>query len=474
MPNRFDIGFTTQPTELKNITLETTGDIPTWLRGTLVRNGPGQFEVGKQSYTHWFDGLAMLRSFTFDDGQVRFSNRYLNSHAYHDDNETQQINYRGFAVDPCMTLFEKSMAVFREPKITDNAVINTMQAYDKMLAVTENTLALEFDLETLGTIATTRFHLDKGQDKPHTATAHPHYDKLRGMGYNYMLFIGARHEYRFYQQHGTRYDLLAKMPVRNPTYSHSFGMSENYLILVEYPFKLPLKNMGDLVSVNRPFIESFEWQPEQGTRFLILNKNTGEWVHEAMGDSIFAFHHINAYEHGDKLIIDLCAYDDTRVIDDLYLASLRGTNRKDEGGVFMRCTVSFNNEHVEYEVIGDEQIELPRINYKHHAGQRYHYAYGCSFQKGKQDFIDQLAKFDLTNGDTLIWKEDACYPSEPVFVAAPDAIREDEGVILSAVLDARSGTSFLLVLDAKTFTELGRAHVPIHLPFDFHGMFYSP
>lgn len=473
MPNRFDIGFTTQTQELKNIELQTTGDIPTWLRGTLVRNGPGQFEVGKQSYVHWFDGLSMLRSFTFDEGTVRFSNRYLNSRSYHDDNETGRINYRGFAVDPCMTLFEKSMAVFREPKLTDNAVINTIRAKDRMIAVTENTLAIEFDLETLGTITRTRFHLDKGQDKPHTATAHPHYDWRRKVGYNYMLFLGARHEYRFYHQHGTHYEMLARFPVQSPTYSHSFGMSENYLILVEYPFKLPLKNMVDLVSVNRPFIENFEWKPEDGTRFMIVNKNTGELVHEAIGDSIFGFHHINAYELGDKLIIDLAAYDDTRVIDDLYLASLRGTNRKDEGGVFLRCTVTFGNEHVDYQMMGNQQIELPRINYKQYAGQRYSYAYGVSFQDGTQDFIDQLAKFDLINDETHIWKEEACYPSEPVFVPAPDAIHEDAGVVLSAVLDAKTGTSFLLVLDAKTFTELGRAHVPIHLPFDFHGNFYT-
>ena len=65
--------------------------------------------------------------------------------------------------------------------------------------------------------------------------------------------------------------------------------------------------------------------------------------------------------------------------------------------------------------------------------------------------------------------------SEPVFVPRPDAPDEDEddGVILSVFLEQRTKRSFLLVLDAKTFKELGRADLPVHIPLSFHGNFYS-
>ena len=46
----------------------------------------------------------------------------------------------------------------------------------------------------------------------------------------------------------------------------------------------------------------------------------------------------------------------------------------------------------------------------------------------------------------------------------------DDGVLLSVVLDAGRRTSFLLVLDARDMTELGRAAVPHHIPFGFHGL----
>ena len=41
------------------------------------------------------------------------------------------------------------------------------------------------------------------------------------------------------------------------------------------------------------------------------------------------------------------------------------------------------------------------------------------------------------------------------------------------VLDAARGTSFLLVLDAQTFTEMGRAEIPHAVLFGYHGDFFG-
>lgn len=49
--------------------LSPTGQIPAWLQGTLLRNGPGMHTVGESRYNHWFDGLALIHSFTFRDGE---------------------------------------------------------------------------------------------------------------------------------------------------------------------------------------------------------------------------------------------------------------------------------------------------------------------------------------------------------------------------------------------------------------------
>ena len=63
------------------------------------------------------------------------------------------------------------------------------------------------------------------------------------------------------------------------------------------------------------------------------------------------------------------------------------------------------------------------------------------------------------------------YPGEPVFVSRPGAEAEDDGVLLSVVLDAAAERSYLLILDAADLSELARAEAPHHIPFSFHGQF---
>ena len=65
---KFSLGFSTLDQEVVIEELPIRGALPTWLSGTLVRNGPAKFEVGKKKLRHWFDGLAMLHKFCFHQG----------------------------------------------------------------------------------------------------------------------------------------------------------------------------------------------------------------------------------------------------------------------------------------------------------------------------------------------------------------------------------------------------------------------
>jgi len=50
---------------------------------------------------------------------------------------------------------------------------------------------------------------------------------------------------------------------------------------------------------------------------------------------------------------------------------------------------------------------------------------------------------------------------------------ENQGVILSVIRDAVKTQSFLLILNAHSFEELGRAYFPHYVPLEFHGLFMS-
>lgn len=47
----------------------------------------------------------------------------------------------------------------------------------------------------------------------------------------------------------------------------------------------------------------------------------------------------------------------------------------------------------------------------------------------------QLVKINVRTGETQLWHEKGRLVSEPVFVATPNATKEEEGVVLSTLLD---------------------------------------
>src|SRR5258707_9408574 len=93
LPSSYNTGFTTLDDEVRIDRLPTRGQVPAWLAGTLLRNGPARFEVGQKSLRHWFDGLAMLHSFSFHDGSVAYANKFLRSNGYQAVEKTGRLTY---------------------------------------------------------------------------------------------------------------------------------------------------------------------------------------------------------------------------------------------------------------------------------------------------------------------------------------------------------------------------------------------
>jgi torulene dioxygenase len=83
--------------------------------------------------------------------------------------------------------------------------------------------------------------------------------------------------------------------------------------------------------------------------------------------------------------------------------------------------------------------------------------------------MDGLAKFDNKTQTAVIWEQEAHTPSEPIFVADPEGAAEDDGVLLTVVLDGIKGKSYLLCLDARDLRERGRAEMDGAMAFGFHG-----
>ncbi len=324
-----------------------------------------------------------------------------------------------------------------------------------------------FDPETLAVLGDRTYGAQVGGQ---ISIAHPHHDAKRKCRYSYVVAFGRNSRYRLFAipDDGGPERVVAEMGVDKPAYMHSFAMTERYLVLTEFPIVVdPLR----MLLSGEPFIKNYRWTPERGLRFHVFEKDSGRRVTSAQADPVFAFHHVNAFEDGDTLVVDFVAYQDATIIDQLYLARLRAGEPVDATGLLTRYVVPLKGSGaVTATRLNDAMIELPRIDYDLVAGQPYRYVWGTG-RRTAGGFLDCIVKIDVKTGAAQTWWEEHCFPGEPVFVPAPARKREGEGVLLSVVLDAMRGRSFLLVLDAQTLKETARAVCPHLIPFGLHGAF---
>jgi beta,beta-carotene 9',10'-dioxygenase len=451
-------GFESLDRETRVDKLPVEGTLPDWLQGSLVRTAPAKWEVGSQTMRHWFDGFAMLHRFGIAEGEVSYANRFLETKAYRAAQEKGEIVYREFATDPCRSLFGRVFSLF-SPKITDNANVNLVKLGERYISMTETPIAVEFDGETLETAGV-------AYEAPGMlTTAHPHLDRASGGMLNYAAKLGPRNRYRFYLvPPGERKPrVIAQLPVKEPAYMHSFGLTERWLVLAEFPLVV---NPISIPLSGRPYIENYRWKPELGTRITLIDRRSGEATGPFETDPFFCFHHANAYEENGSVVVDACTYANADLVEDLYLDRLRDGKPTDRGAL-RRFRIDVGSGKVTNEQVA-EGLELPRINYGRSNERPYRYVWGVDAKSG---WLDRIVKADVQSGSTSEWAEDGCSPGEPVFVPAPEGRAEDEGVLLSVVFDSSTGRSFMLVLDAADLTELARAEAPHGIPYGFHGQF---
>lgn len=446
------------------------GTIPAWLSGTLLRNGPAKFTVGGEKRVSWFDGLAMLHAFEFSPEKVLYSNRFLRCEQYYIMIKEKSLNFSGFAQDPCPVVFKNQTSRFIPNEMKNIACASvTIQDYaNKMVALTEIPLPVVFDPKTLATIGNFEYsdNLPKSQI---WESAHALHDLATGETFNYLIEFGRQSYYVIWKMrdHSDTREIVNKIPVDLPAYMHSFALTEHYQILVEFPFVV---NPIDLMHHKKPFIFNYKWKPERGTTFYVTDRSTGELVAKIKDDAFFAFHHVNAYDKDGQIYLDIVTEPNTDIIK-LVTETERDKKKVLEIGKtkLQRFIIDMSTKTLAKETIFNNTLELPRVPADRTAHEyRYCYAIDPEFPNTIND-IRPLYKIDVSAKTSQKWEKAGCFPGEPIFVARPEGKEEDDGIVLSLVLDLINHTSFLLILDAHTMQEIARAEAPHAVPLGLHG-----
>ena len=474
----FRLGFQNLEQETPERQLEVRGRLPEWLDGVLLRTGPALFSLREQDYDHWFDGLAMVQRFAFHAGTASYTGRFLQSPDYRKSTALGRPGADEFVTVPRRGLLERLWTLFDpERQFGRNGMVNVLRVgAGRMLALTENPLPVEFNPADGSTVGVFDWPDPMQSVLNMISTAHPWYDPELKTSWNFLVHINPlapKYLLTRLDDGQTARQQVAEIATDQPAYMHSFALTRNYIVLTEFPFVTSCARLILMPLSGSGYIDTYRWEPERGTRFRVIDKRNGALVGSWSAEAFFAFHHVNAWEEDGSILMDLSVYDDgPAIIEHLRLDRLRAP----AGGTLpwsglVRYRLPLDGGPVTHRTLCPAMLEMPQLNVRDCTARPYRYVYGVSWTESGR-FVDALVKIDVTTGAHSHWHQDGCWPGEPVFVPAPDGA-EDAGVTLSIVLDASAAHSFILVLDASSFTELARIDLPVAIPFMLHGSFYG-
>lgn len=273
-------------------------------------------------------------------------------------------------------------------------------------------------------------------------------------------------------------EVVAKWNVDRAPYMHAFSVTKNYVILFAAPYYVsPLKMLK-----NCDAFSGLEWYPDEKANFYVVEIKTGK-VTKFATDVRNPTHHANAYEVGNKIVMDIFTSSDPYFAIAFEIGIARDVKK--------RNNAEFNNEISRY-IIDMRAMtlvntkfptnpkypftnffDIPAINEKYRHS-KYCFVYGVSFKKDFKNFANTaLVKKDVCGNNDKVWYTEGHYPLEMWFVPTPNSTREDDGILLSPVLHGEKKESYLLMLNATTMLEMNKAYLNTRLPFTIHGQYFK-
>ncbi|KAJ8751149.1 hypothetical protein K2173_016330 [Erythroxylum novogranatense] len=459
------------------------GEIPLWLNGTYLRNGPGLWNLGNYNFRHLFDGYATLVKLHFENGRLMAGHRQIESEAYKAAKKNQKICYREFSETPrpdnFLAYIGDLASLFSGVSLTDNPNTGVVKLGDgRVVCLTETQKgSILVDPVTLDTLGKFDYSDSLG------GLIHSAHPIVTGTEFLTLLPDLVNPGYLVVRMDpgSNERKVIGRVDCRGgpaPGWVHSFPVTEHYVVVPEMPLRYCAQN---LLRAEPTPLYKFEWHPDSKGFVHIVCKASGKTVASVEVPLYITFHFINAYEETDEdgritaVIADCCEHNaDTTILEKLRLQNLRsfmGVNVLPDarvgrftipldGSPFGKLEAALDpNEH-------GRGMDMCSIN-PSYLGKKYRYAYACGAQR-PCNFPNTLTKIDFFEKKAQNWYDEGSIPSEPLFVARPGATEEDDGVVISMISELNGG-GYALLLDGTTFEEIARAKFPYGLPYGLHG-----
>lgn len=458
--------FSFTPREQSYVVEDIEGEVPEFVRGTYYLNGPARFSRGGFSYRHWLDGDGVVSALRFENGNVQFTNRFVKSAKFVAEEKAGRPIFRSFG-----TSFEDDQ-LKRGIALESPVNVSVYPYRNSLLAFGEQGLPCELDPLTLETRGVFNFGGALNDVTPFAA--HPKFDHATGEMFNFGIAYSAYDPHLNLYRFGAGGELIyrKRLPLDYACSIHDFSLSPSYAVFYLSPYIL---NMESLALEGRTLMEALEWQPERGSRLLIVSRKTGEQAATIPIGNRYCLHLINCFEDENRLTVDVLEldrpiYDQYQVVPDLFTDVCEGQPR--------RFVIDVENQRllktaaIDYALAPDFPSIVPRQFMQPY---RDFWMLGISATgRGGRKFFDQLAHANWTCAKACdVYQAPPMHylGGEPIFIANPR--HEMAGVVICEVFEAAQRSSAFAVFDAFNVTAgpiaTMRLNEPIHL--GFHAVF---
>jgi beta,beta-carotene 9',10'-dioxygenase len=435
------------------------GELPGWLRGSLVRTCPARFRVGAWEAAHWFDGLGMLYAFELADGGARLRFRDLDSDAARA-LAAGRRDVASFATPMRRPWWRRLLQPV--PTITDNANVNVVPRGDGLVALTESPRQLRVARDSLAVTGEHTFR-DALGDVLHTA--HPVYDRAKGVWVDVCTDLGARPSLCAveHDRDGGPRRLLARWRAPALPYVHSFGVTDRAVLVFAHPLTV---SPARLLFSDKGYADHLRWSPEPA-QVLALDRRDGS-VRAWRAPAGFVFHVIDAFEDDRGFVLDALVYDDAEVVQALRVPRMLA------GPVAVaprprRYVLPRDGAEARVESLHDTGFEFPVVD-RRETGERT-WTWGARVTLDGARSTSTVIALDHRARILREHDEPGWVFGEPVFARRPGSDEEGDGALLAVGSHVRDDRALLRVFEPRTLKVLADIEVDVPLPLGFHGGF---
>ena len=415
------------------------GAIPDDIDGIYLRNTENQIHqpLGRH---HPFDGDGMIHQISFQNGKANYRNRFVKTRCFDAEQSAEQSLWGGLMDGPGTSLRPGFGAhgSLKDSSSTD-IVVHAGKAISTFYQCGEGYVLNPETLEPEGLAPWVPID---------GISAHPRVDENTGemMFFNYSKFAPYMHYGVVDKDHKLVHYVPIELP--GPRLPHDMTFSENWSILNDLPV------FWDEELLKRD-IHAVRFHKDMPSRFALIPRHGDpseiRWFEAT---PTYVLHWLNAYEEGDEVIMDGYFQEDP---------SPPPIAEAGEHGHLMayldehsfksrlhRWRFNLKDGTTTEEQLDDRIVEFGMIN-QQYSGRKYRYVYS-TFAKPGWFLFCGFIKHDLETGESeTVTLDDGRYASEAPFAPRVNSQSEDDGYLVSFIMDENSGTSECILIDAQNF-----------------------